>query len=172
VRVIEPPPWPWWPITFTTVCVVATLFLYTRARRNGRPFGVQSGIVGATVALFAIPVLTVIGTQDMRCGEDGVVSRSDLNLAVISLTMGVVLVALWGLALAAGEPPRRAWRLPAVLLAALVPAGILEALISIVALDSYCDAGDGLLQAQLGAAVVLPVVVGLALARGWRSQYR
>lgn len=169
VIAIQPPPWPWWPITLATALVAAMVYLYVRAARNGRSVGERVGIVVVALVLFAIPALTVIVTQGISCRDSAVLSRSSASLGLTGATVVVLLVALGLLGLAAGEPLGTTWRMPAVLLLLLVPASIVEALVSIVTLDAYCEGTRGPLQLHAGLALVLPVLLGLGLAWHWRG---
>lgn len=170
VSIRSAPAWPWYPITAMTVLVTTAFYLWVRAGRNGRPISVQLGITTSLVLLFAAPLVTIIATENLICTDTGYSARPLPNMGVVGLMVLAVLAAVSGLSLVAGEPAGKAWRLPVVLAAALVPAFVLEGLFSFYGLDTYCDGSKSALYTQAGAAIVVPILVAVGLALRLRAK--
>lgn len=164
----DPPPWPWWPITTTTLLVAVAIYLYHRAARNSRSVAVRSGIVAALIVLFPLPALYVMVAHATSCNDNGYTTGggSESSGGMLLLLGGTLVGAVWLLTLAAGEPPGRSWRLPAMLIGGIAVGLLVEGMISFGGLSSYCDGSASVLQQQVGAAIIVPLVVGLGLA--WR----
>jgi VCBS repeat protein len=151
-------------MTFTTALATVVVHLHARVVENRRPGHVRAAIVAVTALLFVLPVAAVVATQDLSCDVTGFTQRGDSDWALVGALALVLLAALGPLALAAGEPHSRAWRLTALASGALVPAVMIEGVISLAALHLYCDGSPGVLYAQAGLAIAIPaVLLGRAL---------
>ena len=165
-----PPPWTGWPSLVS--CAAMALYLYVRAARYGRRLGKRIGIAIGALVLLALPTLMVIASQDLTCRDDGVWVRSHASWGVLGVSSVAVLGALWLLGAASGAPAAAmARRAPVILMVLLLPAVIVEVMISSVPLDEYCEGSRGLLHLQAGLALLLPVLaVGLGVVSpggGW-----
>ena len=94
MEIPDPPPWPFWPITITTVVMATTLYLYRRGAANRRSVGARVAIVAGVVLVFALPTAAILLGQDSGCSDNEYSSGFTTNWAVFG-GMLLLLGALW-----------------------------------------------------------------------------
>ena len=166
MQIPDPPPWPFWPITITTVVMATSLYLYRRGVSNRRSVGARVASIAGVVLVFALPTAVLLLAQDSSCSDNEYSSGFDTNWAAFGAMLLLLLGALWLLGIAAGVPMDRVWRLPASVAAALTAGYVFEGFMSLMTLSQYCENSPGPLYLHTSLAVILPLV-GLGIAHTW-----
>lgn len=165
VTVPPPAPLPGWLLL--AVPLAAALYLTIRAAGHRRRWWVCALILPGAFFLFELPPLAVVLEQDLACRDGGVLLRSDARWIVLGVTALALLGALGLLRTAAGEPADPGWRMPVIVLALMMPAVIVEVMVSAVRLEEYCNGDRGLLHIQAVLGFLLPLAaLGLGASSG------
>jgi hypothetical protein len=155
--VTDPPEWPISLWFLLALLAGGTVYLFVRAVRNERGWGLRAGVVAGSFVALLVPTTTAGATQDLTCRDGGVLARPNGALIVACLTSLAVIWLLTMFWVAGDREPGSGRRLSVIPPALIVPVALVELMGVRLPLEDYCDGLRGVLHLQAALALLLPV---------------
>jgi hypothetical protein len=155
--VTDPPEWPISLWFLLALLAGGTVYLFVRAVRNERGWGLRAGVVAGSFVALLVPTATAGATQDLTCRDGGVLARPNGALIVACLTSLAVIWLLTMFWVAGDREPGSGRRLSVIPPALIVPVALVELMGVRLPLEDYCDGLRGVLHLQAALALLLPV---------------